>query len=264
MLKNRLENLFSQHKKIFSIFVTAGFPTLESTVPIVETLTENGVDLIELGIPFSDSIADGATIQHANEIALQNGASLFYTLEVLREIRKTVEIPIILMGSLNPVIQYGEARFCADAKKAGADGVILPDLPLEFYLRNYKEIFERNDLANVFLITSNTPEERIKQIDAASNSFIYAVSMAGVTGKNLEIDAERGTYLEKLKQMNLRSPIMVGFGIENKKQFDEITQFANGAIIGSAFLRAIENASDMRKATADFVAKFISQREVLN
>lgn len=258
MLSNRLENLFTQNRKIFSIFVTAGFPSLDSTAAIIETLAGNGVDLIELGIPFSDSIADGATIQHANEIALENGASLAWTLEVLREIRKTkVEIPIVLMGSLNPVIQFGEEKFCVEAKAAGADGVILPDLPLEFYLKNYRTMFEANDLANVFLITSNTPDARIKQIDAASNSFIYAVSLAGVTGKALEIDDERRAYLERLKAMNLKSPLVVGFGIETKSQFEEITNFADGAIVGSAFLRSIENAADVRQAAKEFAAKFI-------
>jgi tryptophan synthase alpha chain len=257
MLNNRLSNLFNTDKKLFSIFVTAGFPTLDATVEIVRMLGESGVDFIELGIPFSDSIADGATIQHANEIALRNGASLKYTLETLREIRKTVNFPVVLMGSLNPIIQYGEERFCRDARKAGADGLILPDLPLEFYLQNYQELFEKHDLANISLITSNTLEERIRKIDAASNSFIYAVSMAGVTGKNLQIDSERRAYLEKLYKMNLRSPVMVGFGIENKEQFNQVTEFTNGAIVGSAFLRAIENASNYKQATKDFVSAFI-------
>lgn len=258
MLDNRLSHLFSKNKKILSIFVTAGFPHLEDTVAICEELEKSNVDLIELGIPFSDSIADGATIQKANEAALKNGASLNWTLETLREIRaKKVKIPIILMGSLNPILQFGEEKFCKAAKEAGADGVILPDLPLEFYLQNYRAMFEKYDLANVFLVTQNTLEARIKQIDEASNSFIYAVSMAGVTGKNLQMDDERRAYLEKLKNMNLKSPLLVGFGIENREQFCEITNYAAGAIIGSAFLRAIENAKDVRQATRDFVARFL-------
>ena len=257
-MNNRLANLFDENKKVFSIFVTAGFPNLRDTAAIVETLVAGGVDLIELGIPFSDSIADGATIQKANETALKNGASLNFTLETLKEIRgKGIETPIILMGSLNPIMQFGVEKFCAEAKAAGADGVILPDLPLEFYVSNYREIFERNDLANVFLITSNTPEARIEQIDRVSRSFIYAVSLAGVTGKKLEIDDERREYLRKLSKMNLRSPVMVGFGIENKKQFEEVTKYAAGGIVGSAFLREIENASDVRKATKEFVEKFL-------
>lgn len=257
MINNRLTRLFPSDKKLFSIFLTAGFPTLDSTVPIIETLATNGVDFIELGIPFSDSIADGATIQRANEIALANGASLNYTLDTLREIRKRgVKIPVILMGSLNPVLQYGVEKFCVDAKKAGADAVILPDLPLEFYEINYREIFEAHNLANVFLITSNTSEFRIRQIDQASNAFIYVVSLAGVTGKTLDFDQERRTYLEKLTSMNLRSPLMIGFGIENKKQFDAVTKFADGGIVGSAFLRAIEHAPNAEQATKDFVANF--------
>ena len=257
MIDSRLAKIFSQNKKIFSIFVTAGFPTLEATVPIVETLAASGVDLIELGIPFSDSIADGATIQHANEIALRNGASLNWTLEVLREIRAKVEIPIILMGSLNPVMQYGVERFCRDARASGSDGVILPDLPLGFYLKNYRELFEQNDLANIFLITENTPEARIREIDACSRGFIYAVSMAGVTGKNLQFDEKRKSYLERLSAMDLRSPLMVGFGIETGEHFQEVTKFAAGAIVGSAFLRAIENAPDVKEATKQFVKRFI-------
>jgi tryptophan synthase alpha chain len=254
----RLANLFAQERKLFSIFVTAGFPSLDATPEIVETLWESGVDFIELGIPFSDSIADGATIQHANEIALKNGASLKYTLEILREIRRRgVEFPVVLMGSLNPILQYGVETFCEEARAAGADAVILPDLPLEFYLKNFAEIFERHNLANVFLITSNTPDERIRKIDAAGNGFIYAVSLAGVTGKTLQIDAERRAYLQKLSRMNLNSPLMVGFGIETREQFEEVTKFADGGIVGSAFLRAIENARDVKQATKDFVSKFL-------
>jgi len=262
MPDNRLKNLFTGREKIFSVFVTAGFPHLEDTVPICETLAESGVGLIELGIPFSDSIADGPTIQAANEKALANGASLEWTLETLREIRRRVEIPILLMGSLNPIMQYGEARFFNDAKASGADGMILPDLPLEFYQQNYRELFTQNELANVFLVTSNTCEERIRKIDEASSSFIYAVSMAGVTGKDLRIDDERREYLKRLSGLGLQSPIMVGFGIEKREQFLEVINYAAGTIVGSAFLRAIENAKDVRQATRDFVRKFREVEEV--
>jgi tryptophan synthase alpha chain len=257
MADDRLTNLFKSGKKVFSVFVTAGFPNLEDTVPICRTLAENGVDLIELGIPFSDSIADGPTIQAANERALEKGASLSWTLDTLREIRESVSIPVLLMGSLNPILQYGEERFCRDAKSTGADGVILPDLPLEFYLENYRELFNRNELSNVFLITSNTAAERIRRIDDASESFIYAISMAGVTGKGLQIDAERRGYLNRLDSLGLKSPLIVGFGIEKRAQFEEVSQYAAGAIVGSAFLRAIENAADVKRATKDFVKEFI-------
>jgi tryptophan synthase alpha chain len=257
MANNRLANLFGNGKKIFSVFVTAGFPRLEDTVPICRALAESGVGLIELGIPFSDSIADGPTIQAANERALANGASLKWTLDTLREIRETVDVPILLMGSLNPVMQYGVEKFCADAKTAGADGTILPDLPLEFYAQNYREFFAQNELANVFLVTSNTPDERVKKIDEASDGFIYAVSMTGVTGKGLQLDGERKAYLNHLRTLGLSSPLIVGFGIEKRAQFEEVSEFANGAIVGSAFLRAIENAPDVQQATKDFVAEFI-------
>ncbi len=266
MANDRLKKLFGSGstnrgakggRKIFSVFVTAGFPRLEDTVPVCEALAENGVGLIELGIPFSDSIADGPTIQAANERALANGASLSWTLDTLREIRGRIDVPILLMGSLNPILQYGVERFCKDAKDAGADGVILPDLPPEFYLQNYREFFAKSGLSNIFLITSNTPDERIRMIDEASDSFIYAVSMAGVTGNGLQLDKGRRDYLKQLNAMELKSPIVVGFGIEKREQFEEVSSYAAGAIVGSAFLRAIENADDVRSATKDFVKKFI-------
>ena len=176
---------------------------------------------------------------------------------MLREIRRHSDIPILLMGSLNPILQYGVERFCRDAKDAGADGAILPDLPLEFYLQNYREIFAASALANVFLVTSNTTDERIRAIDEASDGFIYAVSMAGVTGNGLQVDGERLAYLKRLNALELKSPLMVGFGIEKREQFEEVTAFSSGAIVGSAFLRAIENVADVRQATKDFVKKFI-------
>ncbi|HEV7643033.1 MAG TPA: tryptophan synthase subunit alpha [Pyrinomonadaceae bacterium] len=256
MAGDRLKNLFG-NGKVFSVFVTAGFPNLEDTVPICEALAESGVGLIELGIPFSDSIADGPTIQAANERALANGASLSWTLDTLREIRSRINIPVLLMGSLNPILQYGVERFCEDAKNAGADGVILPDLPPEFYLQNYRDFFAGSGLSNIFLITSNTPDERIRMIDAASDSFIYAVSMTGVTGNGLQLDKGRQAYLKHLNTLELSSPIVVGFGIEKREQFEEVSSYAAGAIVGSAFLRAIENADDVRSATKDFVKKFI-------
>jgi tryptophan synthase alpha chain len=259
-MANRLTNLFGNGKKVFSVFVTAGFPKLADTVPICEALAESGVGMIELGIPFSDSIADGPTIQAANERALANGASLKWTLDTLREIRETVNIPILLMGSLNPVMQYGVEKFCKDAKSAGADGVILPDLPMEFYLENYRDLFNQYDLSNIFLITPNTAfDRRILTIDKESSSFIYAVSMAGVTGHGFQLNEERRRYLNRLKELRLRSPLMVGFGIEKRKQFREVSEFASGAIVGSAFLRAIENAKDVKRATKDFVQTFIGE-----
>lgn len=256
MIENRLTQLLKTDKKILSIFVTAGFPHLEDTVAICTTLAESGAGLIELGIPFSDSIADGPTIQKANEHALANGANLEWTLETLREIRKHTQIPVLLMGSLNPIIQHGVERFCAGAVNAGADGAIIPDLPLEYYAANFRELFEHNNLSNIFLITPNTTEERIRLIDETTNGFIYAVSMEGVTGKNLEMDQQRENYLKRLKAMNLNSPFLVGFGIENRGQFENIASYSAGAIIGSAFLRVLENSEDVRKTTREFIARF--------
>lgn len=256
MPSERLKDLFVSGEKFLSVFVTAGYPDPRDTVPICEALAESGVRMIELGIPFSDSIADGPTIQAANEKALANGVTLQWVLHTLREIRSRIDIPVILMGSLNPVLRYGMKRFCRDAKDAGADGTILPDLPVEIYLTQHRDVFEENDLSNIFLVTSNTSDERLRTIDDASTSFIYAVSMAGVTGKGLQIDDDRRAYLERLKALELRSPLVVGFGIENREQFQEVTKYANGAIVGSAFLRAIENAEDKVKATKEFTGKF--------
>jgi tryptophan synthase alpha chain len=256
MQSERLKTLFADGEKFLSVFVTAGYPNLSDTVAICEALAESGVRMIELGIPFSDSIADGPTIQAANEKALENGVTVLRVLEMLREMRTKIKIPVVLMGSFNPVLQYGVEKFCREANNAGADGVIIPDLPLESYLSE-KDVFEDHGLANIFLITSNTPDERIKKIDEASTGFIYAVSMAGVTGKGLQIDDERRAYLERLRSLDLKSPLVVGFGIEMREQFLEVTKYASGAIVGSAFIKAIENADDVRTAAREFVKRFI-------
>lgn len=253
MPSDRLGTLFQGGETFLSVFLTAGYPNLSDTVPLCVALAESGVRMIELGIPFSDSIADGPTIQQANERSLANGVTTEWVLSTLAEIREKVDIPIILMGSLNPVLQYGVERFCRDAKKAGADGTILPDLPMEVYLNEYRQLFEASDLANIFLVTSNTTDDRIRAIDQASKSFIYAVSMAGVTGKGLTIDDERRAYLQRLNDLELTSPVVVGFGIENREQFAEVTRSAPGAIIGSAFIRSITGTDDVVAATKEFV-----------
>lgn len=256
-MNQRIHSLFTGGEKVLSVFVTAGFPRLEDTLPICETLAENGVKLIELGVPFSDSIADGPTIQAANERALLNGANLAWTLEIAKSLRARSDARLILMGSLNPLLQYGMERFCADAQASGADGVIVPDLPPDYYLQNYREMFARHDLANIFLVTAETPAARLQQIDEASEGFIYAVSSAGVTGGSVALDTTRREYLQRLRAQ-VKAPLMVGFGIGNRAQFDAVTQYADGAIIGSAFVRALEIANDARTATREFVSRMRS------
>jgi tryptophan synthase alpha chain len=255
MRNKRLTQLFGEDK-VLSVFVTAGFPRLADTLPVCETLAAAGVRLIELGVPFSDSVADGPAIQAANERALKNGASLSWTLAQTRLLRARCDVRVILMGSLNPLLQYGMERFCADAEAAGADGVIVPDLPPDYFLAHYREAFARHHLANIFLVTAETPAARLRLIDEASTGFIYAVSSAGVTGGHLAVDEARRAYLERLRQ-TVSAPVMVGFGIANREQFRAVTQHADGAIVGSAFVRALDGAADARAATKDFVARFV-------
>ena len=254
-MNKRLKSLFAGGEKALSVFVTAGFPRLADTLPVCRALAESGVKLIELGVPFSDSIADGPTIQGANERALANGANLAWTLEVAKTLRAQYDVPLILMGSLNPLLQYGMERFCADAQAAGVDGLIVPDLPPDYYRQHFREMFGRYELANIFLVTAETPTERLRLIDEASEGFIYAVSSAGVTGGSLAIDTGRLEYLQRLRA-NVKAPLMVGFGISNREQFNAVTQFADGAIVGSAFVRALEAADDVCAATREFVTRF--------
>jgi tryptophan synthase alpha chain len=256
MRNERLAQLFQRPGKVLSVFVTAGFPRLADTLPVCETLAENGVGLIELGVPFSDSIADGPAIQQANETALNNGANLAWTLKAARALRARSDARLLLMGSLNPLLQYGMERFCAEAQAAGADGVIVPDLPVEYYLARYRKLFERHSLANIFLVTEETATARLRLIDEASAGFIYAVSSAGVTGGSLAVDEARRAYLQRLRA-TVNAPLMVGFGIENREQFVAVTEFADGAIVGSAFVRALAKARDTRVAAREFVARFL-------
>ena len=257
-VNNRITRLLSTTRGVLSVFVTAGFPTLDATVEICVALASSGAQMIELGLPFSDPIADGPTIQMANQLALQNGVTTAWTLNVLRQIRgRGVEVPVLLMGHLNPLLQYGLQEFCRDAAEAGADGVILPDLPCEFYLAHYREMFEKRNLSVVFLVTAATPDERVRQLDTASQGFIYAVALAGVTGSKLAADTGRRAYLQRLVSLQLNNPVLVGFGIENRAQFQEINETAHGAIVGSAFIKTLAEATNVTEATRAFVGRFL-------
>jgi len=246
------ETITKQSKDLLNIYCTAGYPNLNDTVKILEALQNAGVDIIEIGIPFSDPLADGPTIQQSNGIALDNGISIPKIFEQLKDVRKTVSVPLILMGYLNPILQYGFEAFCEQCKTIGIDGLIIPDLPLYEYTTKYKPIFKKNNLSNICLITPKTSVERIKEIDEQSSGFIYAVSSSSTTGtKNTGIS--NNNFFEQLAQMDLNNPVLIGFNIKNNTTFTNACKYANGAIIGSAFIRAIEKSEDLEGDILEFV-----------
>lgn len=253
-MNNRINQLFEKKQSnILSVYFTAGFPNLNDTVEIIRELEKNGVDLIEIGMPFSDPTADGPTIQRSSEKALKNGMSLNLLFDQLKDIRKSVQIPLILMGYINPVYQYGIERFCKKCAEIGIDGTILPDLPLNEYNEFYQLAFEANNLHNVLLITPQTSEARIREIDEASSGFIYMVSSASTTGAGKKVEDFHRDYFERVQNMKLKNPRLIGFGISDQATFKNACDFANGAIIGSAFVNAIEKSSALEKDISTFV-----------
>jgi tryptophan synthase alpha chain len=253
-MKNRITELFEKKKNnILSVFYTAGFPTLDSTVLIAETLEKSGADIIEIGIPYSDPIADGPTIQESNKVALDNGIKLSLILDNVKAIRESVKIPIILMGYINPVMQYGVEKFAKDASAAGVDGVILPDLPINVYIDEYKKLFESVNLSNTFLISPTTSEERIRKIDDITDGFIYAVSASSVTGAKNDFATQQLDYFKKLQGMKLRNPYLIGFGISNHETFAKASTFGAGAIVGSAFINVLKKSSNVAADVSAFV-----------
>jgi len=251
-MKNRIIELLSKKRRdLLSVFYTAGFPNLEDTVSIALQLEKAGVDLIEIGIPFSDPVADGPVIQASNKIALDNGMTVKKLLQQVREIRKTVSMPIILMGYLNPVLQYGVEKFCKEAAESGVDGLILPDLPMDVYHRDYRKSVEASGLCNTFLISPTTSDARIGVIDDATNGFIYAVSSSSITGAKKGFSEEQEVYFNKLERMNLRNPFLIGFGISDNETFKKACEFGAGAIIGSAFISLLQQKGDIE----DFIKK---------
>ncbi len=234
---NRINKKLVEGKKLLSIYFTAGYPKLGDTVKIIEDLEKNGVDLIEIGLPFSDPLADGPTIQESSTIALENGMHTELLFKQLKDIRKSVSIPLIIMGYFNPVFQYGVEAFCKRCQEIGIDGLILPDLPLDVYQNEYEHIFKKYGLINVFLITPQTSDDRIEQIDSASYGFIYMVSSASTTGAKEGFGEEQKNYFERIASLKLANPQIVGFGISNAETFNQATQSSKGAIIGSAFIK---------------------------
>ncbi|WP_299245815.1 tryptophan synthase subunit alpha [uncultured Aquimarina sp.] len=238
---NRINTALEQDKKLLSIYFTAGYPSINDTVKIIQDLEESGVDMIEIGLPFSDPLADGPTIQESSTVALKNGMTTKLLFEQLADIRQSVKIPLIIMGYFNPMMQYGVEAFCAKCQEIGIDGLIIPDLPVAEYHEQYQETFEKYGLINVFLITPQTSEERIRFIDSVSNGFIYMVSSASVTGSTSGFGNTQEAYFERIANMNLKASQIVGFGISDNETFTQATKTAKGAIIGSAFIKNLTN-----------------------
>jgi tryptophan synthase alpha chain len=250
---NRLKQLFANRKEpILSIYFTAGYPDLNSTLDIAEALEKAGVDFIEIGFPYSDPVADGPVIQYSSEMSLRNGMTLNVLFNQLKDLRKRVSIPVLLMGYVNPVLQFGVENFCRAASEAGVDGIIVPDLPMYEYEELYQSYFEKYKLSNVFLVTPQTSEGRIRKIDELTNGFIYLVSTSSVTGRNLGVSDDSEIYFKRIKDMKLKNPTVIGFGISDKKSFDKATNYANGAIVGSAFVKFLAEP-DAKNRIAEFV-----------
>ena len=254
---SRIKELFERKQQnILNVYCTAGYPELNSTREVMKALQDNGADLIELGIPYSDPLADGPVIQASGSKAIQNGMTVAKLFEQLKDFRKEINVPVILMGYINQVLQYGFERFCADAESLGIDGLIFPDLPMYEFENEYKDSIKKHNLDFIFLVTPETSEQRIKKLDSLSSGFLYAVSSSSTTGKEKDFSLTE-KYLQKLKAMNLKNPVLVGFGIKDKETFDTACKYANGAIIGTAYIKALENATGVKEVTKQFLDKIL-------
>ena len=254
-MNNKLTQLFQlKNSNLLNIYCTAGYPKKDSTAEVILALQKNAVDMIEIGMPYSDPIADGPIIQQSNMMAIENGMTIALLFEQLSEVKNKITIPIIMMGYLNPVMQYGLEKFCADAEKAGVSGIILPDLPMHEFETMYAPIFKKHHLCFIFLITPQTSDERIKKADKLSSGFLYAVSSSSTTGTTVA-DEDKICYFEKISKMKLTNPIMIGFGINNRATFNTACKYAAGAIVGSAYIKALETSVDIQKTTREFVKR---------
>lgn len=250
---SRIPQLFKNKQgKVLNVYCTAGYPQLNSTLGVMKALQENGADIIELGMPYSDPLADGPVIQESSSVALANGMTIKKLFEQLKDFRKNISIPVVLMGYMNPVLQYGFEKFCADAADVGIDGLILPDLPEYEFEAEYGAIIKKYDLDFIFLVTPETSEQRVKKLDELSTGFLYAVSSSSTTGSNKNM-TDIKTYLQKLKGLSLKNPVLVGFGIKDKKSFEIACAHANGAIIGTAYIKALAGAGEMAEITRKFL-----------
>jgi len=250
---SKLELVFKEKsKRILNVYCTAGYPALDSTMKVMASLQKNGADIIELGMPYSDPLADGEVIQVSSMKALANGMNIAVLFEQIQDMRKSISIPVILMGYMNPILQYGFEAFCKKAKEVGIDGLILPDLPLFEFEDSYGKIIKENGLDFIFLVTPETPEQRVKKLDSLSNGFLYAVSSSATTGKDKDFNIV-AQYLQKLQNMQLKNPILVGFGIKDKATFDAATVHTQGAIIGSAYIQVLFKGGDIETSTNQFL-----------
>ena len=262
---SRIKNLFGvKSARVLNVYCTAGFPRLDSTVEVIKSLQKNGADLVEIGMPYSDPLADGPVIQHSSSIALANGMTMKKLFEQLSVLRKSPvdggvgpDFPVILMGYMNPVLQYGFEKFCADAARVGVDGLILPDLPEYEFETEYGSIIHKYSLDFIFLVTPETSEQRLKKLDSLSTGFLYAVSSSSTTGSDKNM-VDVSEYLKKLQAMHLKNPVLVGFGIKDMATFSAAAQYANGAIIGTAYIKALENAADVETATSAFLQEVLA------
>jgi tryptophan synthase alpha chain len=241
---------------VLNVYCTAGFPELNSTLEVMDALQENGADLIELGMPYSDPLADGEVIQKSSSRALDNGMNLQVLFSQLKNMRPRITVPVILMGYMNPVLQYGFEKFCADAAAAGVDGLILPDLPEYEFEKEYGKIIHGHGLDFIFLVTPETTPERVRTLDSLSSGFLYAVSSSSTTGSSKNMSDVSG-FLQRLNSYGLKNPVLVGFGIKDSETFRAASRYANGAIIGTAYIKAIESAEDIRSATRQFLSSVL-------
>ena len=250
---SRLSELFkNQNERVLNVYCTAGFPQLNSTLLVMESLQANGANIIELGMPYSDPLADGEVIQSSGNVAIANGMTIDTLFEQLADMRKAIHIPVILMGYMNPILQFGFEAFCKKAKAVGVDGLILPDLPLYEFEHIYGKTIQENNLDFVFLVTPETPEDRLRKLDSLSTGFLYAVSSSATTGKDKDF-SKVALYLQKLQAMQLKNPVLVGFGIKDKETFNAVCAYSNGAIIGSAYISALSKGTDVELTTAKFL-----------
>lgn len=260
-MNNRIIELFKKKKKeVLTIYFTAGFPKIEDTTRILKALEKAGVDMIEIGIPYSDPLADGPIIQESGGQALENGMNVKLLFEQLKDIRKEVSLPILFMGYFNPILQYGLEEFCQKSKEVGIDGLIVPDLPLHQYKTSYKKTFEENNLSNVFLVTPQTANERLKVIDENSEGFIYVVSTNSTTGNNTKKIEDNQAYFERIQAANLSNPTLIGFNVKDNASFTKASMYGNGAIIGSAFIKAIQDSTDLEGDIAKFVKSIRNEK----
>jgi tryptophan synthase alpha chain len=261
---SRIQTLFAKKNTgVLNVYCTAGYPALNSTIPIMQALQESGADLIELGMPYSDPLADGPVIQASSTQSLANGMTINLLFDQLKNFRsanhqqQSIEVPVILMGYMNPVLQYGFEKFCADAAAVGIDGLILPDLPPYEFEHEYGAIIKKYGLDFIFLVTPETSAERIRQLDQLSSGFLYAVSSSATTGQDKNFDLVE-KYLQQLQSMHLKNPVLVGFGIKDKATFQSACKFANGAIIGSAYIQALHGTKDVQADTKHFIKSIIN------